>query len=356
MLGMKIIERRTQESAVRIGFAALYLGIAFIASCASSVGAADKEDGLSSTSELRQFFPSDVQQKRIELQRSERWKTLSEKQRKKALKAIDDEYTGARRRRSDDLRDAYLPRPVSTKPSPLPMEVMRPVKGNDGELLASASSSIVRPPADLDSPVWIETLPARRVSRFPSEVLVTGTVRSAGNVKITAPADGTIDRTLAEPNTWVRRRKPLAMIVSPEMLALLQVERTTTHEAVFERWGETFKPTAVECPSDCFVTAVKTKPGAQVKRGDVLFEIAGSVTIEGTYPVNALPEHAHGLRLEVWLDSDPDVRWRAKIVDIFDGNITIRLPSGVHFPEGASWHGRLTTASSRWSRWFGGDE
>src|SRR5579859_7304319 len=171
MLSMNIVERRTWEGK-GAGVAALCLGIAFIASSASSASFAENDDGLGKSSEQRMFYPSDVQQKRIELRRSEQWKMMSEKQRKKALKAIDDEFAAPSGRSRDDLRDAYLPRARSADPAPLPMELMKPMQVNGSEVLASAASTYSRPPAaDLDSPVWTETLPARRVLRFPSEVL-----------------------------------------------------------------------------------------------------------------------------------------------------------------------------------------
>ena len=360
-----------------------------------NASADDLLDAPASTS--YQLYPSEVQDERLELQRSERWRGMSTRERVAALRAIDRKYlkpdapqketraslrsaeprplapraskakshARAKTRKAlakdppDTLRDAPASRPGPSSFDE-PMIVTREARPNPAAPQPTFEELTVI--SDLERPTrsgWDADHPARRERRGGTSVepSLRGVVRPGESFVLRAPVDGKLENEPIPLGRWLSRKDAVATVVPSELAAILDSPQTTPKEELLRRWSSMFRPTPVTCTSDCFVLAARARPGATVHQGDVIAEATRYLALEADIRSEIYVDGNawRSWSVEFWLKSDPERRWEAPVSGIFDGKLICRLPPGTGVEVGAAWEGRLRGAQTSWSALAGGN-
>jgi len=280
------------------------------------------------------LFPAEVQQERIDLQKTDRWRDMKPAQRRAALKEIDKNF----------------------------LERNTPVKPANDSAAAPIAPKEQRSPegvalGEVETRDWgVVTTPQHR--RTGASLVLRGTVRPGEVVMLRAPVDGKLERAPSPVHVWVSRRKPVMSVLPAELAAILSSPQTTPTEEILSRWKDMFRPTPIRCPKDCMVLSYRIQPGGSVHQGDVVAQAATSLILEAEVDSRVAPEPEawRSSKIVFWLLTDPAVRWETSVTDALDNRLFCRLPSGLNLPPGAKWEGRLKTFAATQNSWTSRNE
>jgi len=295
---------------------------------------------------------------------------MNQSERKEALKAIDRAYLSHSSEAepvlvidSNDLHDAVasgalaaIPRAgtasdwfivdIAANAGASPFSRPRPV---------ALESEVVKPSRTIPIPEDYYPLPSPSLSKtkrtspktIPTPPIhVHGTVRAIDTIQVRSPIDGTIDTIDVANHTWASKKTPLGFLESPQLTAVATANASDPDGSQLTSLKEVFPSISLECPSDCFLLSVVVKPQTAVRRGDVVFEAATSLKLEGNFSANdALVNYQdrHG-KLQFWLSTDPGNLYEADIENLSKDSVTASLPFGVNLPPGSVWEGRFVMA------------
>ncbi|MBI5243742.1 MAG: hypothetical protein HY922_08680 [Elusimicrobia bacterium] len=180
-----------------------------------------------------------------------------------------------------------------------------------------------------------------------------GIVRAQGSVAaeevshLDATIEGRIETVTAFPNTWAQAVDELATLATLELAAMIDAKGTTSKDTVESRWRRVYKPTAVRCPSQCYILKVFAKPKKLVQPGAALIEFARKVRLFGRVRTGDAHRVRNGHLIEFWDVRRPHLKIQGRVEGLRGASFTVLLTPKHFLPPGTEWEGEIIVVDKK---------
>lgn len=194
-----------------------------------------------------------------------------------------------------------------------------------------------------------QTAAAARQGDIQAQVRITGTVTASGIFRLKSTIEGRVAMASVSTFTWYDPSKVLGVLADAELTAILDAHGSTGNDILEERWQRIYKPTKIQCPSECFVLKSFIKPRQSIKPHAILIEAAKTLTLTGHVKLADCRWVKFNQPFEFWPVNDPAKKRRA-VINHFEvaerdpkrepgGYISFDLSPGFYLDPGTEWEG-----------------
>ena len=188
-----------------------------------------------------------------------------------------------------------------------------------------------------------------RRGEVQAQVEIRGNVIASDIFRLKSTIDGRIALTSVSTFTWYDSSHVLGVIADTELTAILDAHGSTGNDILEDRWQRIYKPTKIQCPSECLILKSFIKPHQAILAHAILIEAAKTLTMVGHVRLEDCRWVKFNQNYDFWPVKDPHRIMHEKIVHFEvtehdpnkepGGSITLPMSRSWYLDPGTEWEG-----------------